>query len=356
LSTEERSAELDAIAVGRAKAAVADGIASPASKPIVHRPSGRKSASRQSLPPQTLHKTPSFQAVNSPNEQLTKGSFYDGKPTGVLLGYWADSDSPLVEDKHAMYGVISGHDCLRVKVQRVTRDGRYVDGNFPLGAGAMWCNYDKVIFEPHLADLTRQQMKEYTRIRLNDHAQLQDETDEERKLNEAKAVAQAKEIAARDGLSDKPIVQKAPTLEMETRHSARSEQKSLARQQANANAEMERTRKQKKEASEKQHEKTRKEIALNEASVQGAAQHELKNNMKKLNRIWKAQQTVTTPQAEASTSMPPLPSEEVKYHNGIKYERKQTGVLQGKLVSAAQILTIDGEDYIEYRILTKPAF
>ncbi|EPE25691.1 hypothetical protein GLAREA_01603 [Glarea lozoyensis ATCC 20868] len=355
-STEERSEELNAIAVGRAKAAVADGIASPASKQIVHRPSGRKSASRQSFPPQTLRKTPSFQAINSPNDKLTKGSFYDGKPTGVLLGYWVDSNSPLVEDKHAMYGVISGHDCLRVKVQRVTRDGRYVDGNFPVGAGAMWLNYDKVVFEPHLADLTRQQMKEYTRIRLSDLAQLQDETDQERKLNEAKAVAQAKEIAARDDVSDKAIVQKAPTLEMETRHSARSEQRSQAKQQAEANAEVERTRKQKKEASEKQHKKTQKEISLDEASAQGAAQVELKNNMKKLNRIWKAQQTVTTPQAQASTATPPPPPEEVKYHNGIKYERKQTGVLQGKLVSAAQILNIDGEDYIEYRVLMRPAF
>jgi hypothetical protein len=47
---------------------------------------------------------------------------------------------------------------------------------------------------------------------------------------------------------------------------------------------------------------------------------------------------------------------EVKYYNGIKYERKANGPFQGKLVSNAQILQIDGEDYVEYRVLTKPSF
>ncbi|EHK97656.1 hypothetical protein M7I_6540 [Glarea lozoyensis 74030] len=326
---------------------------------------------------------------------------------GVIIGVWRDSNELDVANKHVVFGFIDIHDRLRTRIYGMNRKREELVGNLPTGAGGCWVTFPKIIFdshlkdlspgqvkeyvkfrvqdledssteerseelnaiavgrakaavadgiaspaivfEPHLADLTRQQMKEYTRIRLSDLAQLQDETDQERKLNEAKAVAQAKEIAARDDVSDKAIVQKAPTLEMETRHSARSEQRSQAKQQAEANAEVERTRKQKKEASEKQHKKTQKEISLDEASAQGAAQVELKNNMKKLNRIWKAQQTVTTPQAQASTATPPPPPEEVKYHNGIKYERKQTGVLQGKLVSAAQILNIDGEDYIEYR-------
>jgi hypothetical protein len=352
-SSEERSEELDASAVARAKVAVADGTASPGGKPIVHRPSGRKSTSRQSLPPQTVYKTPSFQAVNAVDQQAPKGSFYDGKPSGVLLGYWADSDSPLIEDKHMVYGVLTGSGSFRFKVQRVTRDGRYVNGNFPIGAGAMWVAYDKVVFDPHLAGLTKPEIKQYGCFRLQDQAQ--GETEEEREVNEMEAIAKAKDTVARNGLNDKTSAQKAPPppLEMETRFSARAEQKAQVKQQAEAAAEMERTRKQKNEASIRQHEKTRKEIAANETSIKGAARHELNNNIKKLNQIWESQ-TATISQTPSSAAPPP--SEEVKYHHGIKYERKQTGFLQGKLVSAAQVITIDGEDYVEYRILTKPAF
>lgn len=85
-----------------------------------------------------------------------------------------------------------------------------------------------------------------------------------------------------------------------------------------------------------------------EAVVQEAAQQELRNNLKKLNKVWVAQQAATLPGTP--------PNEEIKYYNGIKYERKQNGPFQGKLVSQAQILCIDGEDFVEYRVLTKPSF
>jgi PDZ domain-containing secreted protein len=68
--------------------------------------------------------------------------------------------------------------------------------------------------------------------------------------------------------------------------------------------------------------------------------------------VWVAQQAAIP----GSSSAPPPPSDEIKYHHGIKYERKQNGPFAGKLVSSAQILSIDGEDYVEYRVLTKPSF
>ena len=347
-TSKEHADELDALAVARAKLIVFDDTASPGIKAIVHRPSARKS-----LPTPTLRKTPSFQAVNVSNEQATKGSFYDGKPSGVLLGYWVDSDSPSRADKHAVYGTIGGSG-FRIKVQRVTRDGRYVDGNFPLGTGTMWIGYDKVVFEPHLARLTRPEIKEYVRIRLIE--QEQNETDNEQILNETKAIAQAKEnVAAKATLDDKASTPRVvPKLEMETRHSARAEQKAQAKQRAETDAMIEKNKEQDREVPRVRHGKTRKSTALNEANIQGVANNKLKKNISQLNRIWEAQQSATSPQAEASP--PPPASEEVKYHHGIKYEKKQTGFFQGKLVSAAQILTIDGEDYVEYRVLTKPAF
>ena len=348
-ATLEERLEADQKAVLRAIAIVAasEGGA-PASKPIVHRPSlGRPpNKDRGSLPRQSLNHTPSFKAVNASANQTPKSSpSGDYKPTGIVVGYWVDSDQIRVEDKHAVYGVLGSGDCFRVKVQRVTRDGRYVDGNFPSGAGALWLHYDKVVFEPHLVGMSRPEIKEYVRIRQRDIEGRELERD--RKTNELKAARMAKEIVATQEPGN-GVVQTRPSPEAEVRHSARSELKMAARQQAEAEAASERIRREKAEARERQHEKSRKELALAEAVIQEAAQAELKNNLKKLNKVWVAQQAATAPGA--------APSEEIKYHNGIKYERKQTGPFQGKLVSSAQILSIDGEDYVEYRVLTKPSF
>jgi hypothetical protein len=361
-TTAEERQEADQTAVFKAKQIVAEETASPGTRAIVHRQSlGRGSRGggghRESLPRQTLHKAPSFQAVNAANMQTPKASPFaegtPGKPHGILLGYWADSDEPRLEDKHAVFGVLSGTDCFRVKVQRVTRDDRFVDGNFPIGAGALWLHYDKVVLEPHLAGLTRPEVKEYCRIRQRDLENR--ESEKERKANELKAVEQAKAVVAQEGLNNEIVQPRIPPLEMETRHSARSELKMAARQQAEADAAAEKARKEKSEAIERQHEKSRKEVALAEAVIQEAAQQELKNNIKKLNKVWVAQQAATS-STSPRPSVAPAPTEEVKFHNGIKYERKQNGPFQGKLVSSAQILSIDGEDYVEYRVLTKPSF
>ncbi|KAM4063487.1 hypothetical protein HRG_013996 [Hirsutella rhossiliensis] len=45
-------------------------------------------------------------------------------------------------------------------------------------------------------------------------------------------------------------------------------------------------------------------------------------------------------------------AEDAKMHDGVKYGRKSTGPFTGKFVSAGTIVHIDGEDYVEYRVLT----
>jgi hypothetical protein len=319
-------------------------------KPVVHRQSlGRQSNSnRQSLSRQSLGSTPGFKAVNAANIQTPKASpFAEGtKPSGVLLGYWSGSDEPRLEDKHAVYGVLGGSDCFRIKVARITRDGRHVDGNFPVGAGALWLHYDQVVLDEPLKGMSRLEVKEYVRIRQQDQPH---ESEKDRKANEARAIRQAKESVASDAMNN-GVDQGRHSPEMEVRHSARSELRMAAKQQAEAEAAAERMRKEKVEARERQNEKTRKEVAMAEAVIQEAAQAELKNNLKKLNKVWVAQQ------AAIPGSSPAPPSDEVKFYNGIKYERKQSGPFQGKLVSSPQILSIDGEDYVEYRVLTKPSF
>jgi hypothetical protein len=356
--TAEERAEADAKAVIQAKAIVAQQeAASPGGKPVVHRAStGRQSLSNNR---QTIQKTPSFQAVNAADMQTPKASpFSEGKPHGIPIGYWADSDQLLEADKHAVFGVLSGADAFRVKVQKVTRDGRFVEGNFPVGAGALWLHFEKAVLEPHLAGLSRTEVKEYCRIRYQDLEHR--EPEKERKANELKAVQKARDIVAEQSVNNGTEPESAGP-EIELRHSARSEHRVSSRQQAALDdAAALKAQKEKAEARERQHEQTRKEVALAEAAlkgpeaeIQGAAHMELKNNIKKLNKVWLSQQAATLP----GTMSPSLqPDNEIKYHNGIKYERKKNGPFQGKLVSQPQILVIDGEDYVEYRILTQPSF
>ncbi|GAB0137993.1 hypothetical protein EsDP_00006242 [Epichloe bromicola] len=64
------------------------------------------------------------------------------------------------------------------------------------------------------------------------------------------------------------------------------------------------------------------------------------------------------PPAPAPTMAPPaLPTARgSKSYGGIRYDWKDTGLFTQKYVSRGCIITIDDEDYVEYRVLTKPAF
>ncbi|KAK0634633.1 hypothetical protein B0T17DRAFT_586385 [Bombardia bombarda] len=70
------------------------------------------------------------------------------------------------------------------------------------------------------------------------------------------------------------------------------------------------------------------------------------DNVSRLNKVWAAQEANRIKAG----------AEDAKMYMGIKYERKQNGPFQGKLVSQGTIISIDGEDYVEYRVLTKPTF
>ncbi|CAK7225820.1 hypothetical protein SBRCBS47491_006019 [Sporothrix bragantina] len=70
-------------------------------------------------------------------------------------------------------------------------------------------------------------------------------------------------------------------------------------------------------------------------------------NIGRLNKVWASQE---------ASRLRVAGGEDAKIFNGVKYERKPTGPFQGKLVSPGTILSIDGEDYVEYRVLTKPTF
>ncbi|MFN2202092.1 MAG: KpsF/GutQ family sugar-phosphate isomerase, partial [Caldilineaceae bacterium] len=45
-----------------------------------------------------------------------------------------------------------------------------------------------------------------------------------------------------------------------------------------------------------------------------------------------------------------------KTYGGVKYERKSSGLFQGHFANQGTVINIGGEEYVEYRVLTKPSF
>lgn len=320
------------------------------------------------------------------------------RPTRVLIGYWRDSDAEDPKDAHAVLGVLAHNGNFRIKLTQQTRDGREVKGNFPSALGAMWISFEKneVILEPHLTELDKVQLKEYCRVR---QWQMDTgETADQISANEKKAVKQARDRvssgAHKVGTIDTsvPIATRnmattsafnSPTNGTRTRSGAEEEPRSMRRQPLPGNPQTRAstrpsTRDQGRIEAFAQGEIARAEATQNRADlsatnreravsaaaaqVQQAGAEALasspaamaQRNMRfhetadvqRMNEVWSRQ--------EQLRSQPD--SDEVKFHAGLKYERKRGGAFAGKLVSQGNIISIDGEDYVEYRILTKPSF
>ncbi|KAF5712767.1 hypothetical protein FGLOB1_4360 [Fusarium globosum] len=330
------------------------------------------------------------------------------RPTRILVGHWAKSNSPDPRDRHAVYGILGQNDMFRVQLVRETRDGRFVEGNFPAGAGALWIAYEEVAFEPHLENLTRDDIKEYCRVR--QYQIDMGEKEGERASNETKAVNEAKARVAGANPKAAAPLSVAPALPRlpgdygeepdqtgrigygghELRQSRRVEaaraearqayiytdtrpqpaaapRQSTGRTSLSSNA-VERT------SSLVERAITRVELAQERAdncaanreraaaaaaqaaqaaaanipgiAVNGRQQLHERDEMQRLDKVWARQESL-----RLRTN-----AENTKMYAGVKYERKTQGPFTGKLVSEGTIINIDGEDYIEYRVLTKPLF
>ncbi|KAG7402447.1 hypothetical protein Forpi1262_v018959 [Fusarium oxysporum f. sp. raphani] len=254
---------------------------------------------------------------------------------------------------------------FRIKLVRETRDGRFVDGNFPTGAGALWIAYEEVAFEPHLRSLARNEVKEYCRVR---QWQIDGgETAEEKTANETKAVYEAQARVAGTNHKAATPLSIAPTLPHqpdnyveETDHTGRlgfgghelrqSRRVEAARAEARP-ARQPRVAPQSNNAFERtsalaEREITRVELAQERAHLNAANPPAREREMQRLDKVWARQESLRM-KARA---------EDAKMYSGVKYERKANGPFTGKLVSQGTIINIDGEDYVEYRVLTKPSF
>lgn len=352
----------------------------------LHRPEKR----RRTGGPSSANATPVAKTANAQAHPQV-ADLHGTRPTKILLGFWKGSAEPDDKDKHAVFGILGNNDMFRVKVGRETRDGRPLQSNFPSGAGALWLSFDEYQIEDYLEGLTRMELKEYCRVRQYqmDHGERAEEKDHNRKvaIEEARSRVAAGFTKpeprehplpsnANGNLGEGPYTEavlkhEAPTHETRQAHARRSLPTLVPNQarqstqppefraanrsgaggvesrtnnlavNAVARAEARQTKNDQREAAYMARQSTEVDA---DGDVDG--QSTFQDNVSRLNRVWAAQEAH---RMRAN-------KEDAKIYMGIKYERKQTGPFEGKLVSQGTIISIDGEDYVEYRVLTKPTF
>ncbi|KAK0704724.1 hypothetical protein B0H67DRAFT_557471 [Lasiosphaeris hirsuta] len=380
-----------------------------------HRPESKKRRlNRESLAgTPTPVATPGGSTSSILNQQPADPMLNGTRPTRILLGYWRGSSEVDPWDKHAVYGILGANDMFRVKLMRETRDGRTLHGNFPSGAGGLWIHWEEVEFETFLKNLSRPEIKEYCRVRQwqLDSGELPEEREKNQKLavkmgqDRATKLVPTSSYAKREDMLAPFLAMKTPqmsngtrndshldyipdhTLPLETRQRRAAERAaesgprarhslpgielraanrppapSLAeRTNSIARREVERA----EAVIERQQQRagfvSNGVVGANSENVAGYAGNgttsrtvspsdsnkmQFQNNVERLDKVWAAQEA---DRLKAG-------SEDAKIYMGVKYERKQNGPFEGKLVSQGTIISIDGEDYVEYRVLTKPSF
>lgn len=366
-----------------------------------------------------------------PLEWDTSPNLPGSRPTRIPVGSWSKSEAATEADKgaaHAVFGILGANDMFRVKLVRETLDGKYFESNFPTGAGALWINYDEVIFLPHLKELTRPEMKEYCRVR---QCQIDGgEKPEDKVDNETRAVCIAQRRVA--CASSKPAHSGHGTNNRHALpHMDGSGQKGIKQDPAHElryprrdviHDELRGPRSGPEGGDYRANDRNQNTVHL-QRSNQAARQEILKlegrynhgrqpmqgsphdnraafhDNVDRLNKVWQSQSTQRmqvpgmsmqaphmeqqqqhqqqpqqqqhqhqqqqqlherqhhpTPSPIPHPGMNAAPMENYKEYNGVRYERKQTGPFGGKLASNGTLINIDGEDYVEYRVLTKVAF
>lgn len=346
-------------------------------------------------PVQPARIAPSYQPVQpAPASQQVPDDLPGHRPTKILLGYWKDSAEHEPANKHAVFGILGNNDMFRVKVGRETRDGRPMQSNFPQGAGALWINSHQWEREDYLADLTREEIKEYCRVRQwqIDHG----ERDVDVPENRRQAILEARRRAAMGVNKTKPnganagtgtgtgnqnpnqnqftdailthespahetrqaIARRGPAIYPAGSNSRPGSSpqtpgfRAANRSSNGVEGRLERANNlalnavSRIEASQAKVEERDAQMGSQMHPPNGYSGDQFRESIGRLNNVWSAQEA-----HRIRTG-----NEDAKIHMGVKYERKRTGPFAGKLVSQGAIISIDGEDYVEYRVLTKPTF
>lgn len=351
-------------------------------------------------------------------------ALFGTRPTRVVIGIWKPSDAPNESDRHAVLGILGQNDMFRAKVVRETRDGRFYDGNFPNGAGALWIQWNEIVLEPQLRGLNRAEVKEYVRVRQWQMDRYKEQSREEKLANETSAVYVAQQRVSHgvkippghgavivqdedmedadypDGPDSRNEIKPSASAQdlrgaygrtdlPPARHPLPSNDRGpvrtpiAARRDFDSYASREIERLGHQEARRAHFAASHDAMNLmhgqqpinhpgpaglpgqmgghghapgtpvqmpmgpGHGPLNGTQNPGFNDRITQLDHIWKMQE-------EHRSNRPS--SDETKFFGGVKYERKANGFWAGKLVSSGTIITIDGEDYVEYRVLTKPQF
>ncbi|KFG81442.1 hypothetical protein MANI_118712 [Metarhizium anisopliae] len=267
-----------------------------------------------------------------------------------------------------------------------TKKGESLAEDYPLppGTGRSWVTFERVIFSDHLIGLDQFQVKEYTRIRSDVPPE---ESEEQRMAAESSAVQEAIRRVEGNPALGKPIRSPAiaygpnipehlqpvsigfaavnpaalsePELPSNWLHSVK------AAERIGALAQREIARVEAAQGRADRHAIDRKQAAVVAANVATAAaaaasnkpiDHHHKDNGRLLSNESEYMQRLNEVLARQDTLRMKGGPYDAKVYDGVKYERKATGPFKGKLVSQGTIISIDGEDHVEYRVLTKPSF
>lgn len=354
-----------------------------------------KLESAHAATPERSPASPASLTKLKPNRQSLGGP----EVRGVLLGTWRDSNVPDDKKKHAVVGFIDVRDRLRTRIQPNTKKGESLAEDYPLppGTGRRWVTFERVIFSDHLIGLDQFQVKEYTRIRSDVPPE---ESEEQRMAAESSAVQEAIRRVEENPALGKPIrppaIAYGPNIPKHPQPSVRPDPKrrqvsigfAAVNPAALSEPELPANRLHSVKAAERMSALAQREIARVEAAQRRADHHAIdreqaavaaadvataaaaaaaaasnilidhhhKGNSRLLSNKSEYMQRLNEVLARQDTLRMKGGRYDAKVYDGVKYERKATGPFKGKLVSQGTIINIDGEDHVEYRVLTKSSF
>ncbi|EXV03804.1 hypothetical protein X797_003603 [Metarhizium robertsii] len=293
---------------------------------------------------------------------------------GVQLGTWIDSQVLQEDRKHAVTGFIDTVGRLQTHVLPETKHGESLAEESPLppGSGRCWIRFSKIKFSEHLHGLDHLQIKEYIRV-LSESRETRGRVpgDEEAAVQAAKyrlskdpnwVKSKKRYIAYSDAERGLARVRSSPGAAAAhwgrtgplPIHSLHCETRTRERQLQGVGLTKESQGLAHGGIGVAQNQADGRMMHRGQAVEAAAATSSTSRRV--LFREWKDVQRFDDMCAVQETPRRGKSIRRAKMYNGIKYERQTTGAFIGKLVSRGVLINIDGEDYLEHRVLAMPGF
>ncbi|KAM3497750.1 hypothetical protein MY10362_008911 [Beauveria mimosiformis] len=290
-------------------------------------------------------------------------------PTRVLIGHWVHSSEP-EPNQHAVYGILSRDGKLRFKLVPETRDGRAVQGNYP-PSRETWVIHEDIVFESYLSNLNRLGMKEYCRERGRQVEAGEKPGGPDNAANILKAVDKAEHLCAA-AKHERPrnlrwerekCADRRRAVRMEGWATRRASNGSgggggggggdetladsvLGATPAQAGAGVRKKRKKHGERRTIYHHDHVSEAAVAAAAAAATVDMDKSGFADSSRDSMDASTASSVTDSSADDTKP-------KVYNGVVYQRSPNGPFAGKLTAKGQVVSINGEDYVEYRVLAK---